>query len=253
MADTKLALILALGCCTPNIHLGFDHNNGEYFLYDDSGKDNNAEVSNKLPALFHRGGKCGNAFNVSASGFTFYSNKLSENIQAATIAFWIKLNSAIGRQPILVVSGEDSDLRLEIIGGHVQWFYSEHNQSLPKFNITTNKVINERDWTHVVAQYDSSIGNARLYLDGIKIAEGHSERGLRVQWSWKVVIGRHTVSGEELAINGAIDEFYIFYCALPPLGIRRLHEKCKLEGTCAAPKGKGNAYKNIPLSPKSCR
>ena len=204
--------------------MGFDYSDGDSnvydgdpSLYDDSEPSIIAEITNGLSSTSFREGRCKRAINISSSPFSFVSEDFTEELAALTIALWVKLDSVTARQPILAVSGERSDLHLEVDDGHVQWLYVE---KFPRFVVTTEKLVSPDEWTHLVAQYDATRSSAKLYINGELVAEERGEGVLRIQWADKTVVGRHSVRGERFAIQGAVDEFYIYYCALPPLEVK---------------------------------
>lgn len=221
------------GCCTPKLYLGFDNTTADKQELHGRRAQSPEEASGKGP--------CGNYADLNAGHVQFKSTKLATATNAITIAVWVKLQSISAIQPIVVLIGEASELRFELVEGHVTWLHTAASPSLATFALlSAAAVVPENTWTHLVVQYDANTRRSAVFVNGEKILQGSSNGGsLEVAWGDVTTIGKYTINEVlELKINGYLDEFYIYYCAVPEMVIKRLAQTCRVEGKCA-PLGPG--------------
>ena len=155
---------------------------------------------------------------------------------AITIAVWVNLRTIQGIQPILVVRGQNGELRFEVAEGHVTWLHTTLRSQIPTFAlISSEQVLENKSWTHIVALYDAYNSRAAVFVNGKEILQGPSAGGsLELTWDELHAIGRYKVNEVlEFKLKGLLDEFYIYFCALPRMVIHRLFQICHIDGKCA--------------------
>lgn len=172
----------------------------------------------------------------------FRSVKLAKMTDAITIAVWVNLQTIQGIQPILVVRGQHGELRFEVAEGHVTWLHTAFRPPIATFALISNKpVVETQLWTHIVALYDAHNNRAAVFVNGKEILQGPSAGGsLDLAWNEFHAIGRYRVNKVlEFKLRGLLDEFYIYFCALPNMVIQRFFRMCHIGGKCA-PSRPGN-------------
>lgn len=180
---------------------------------------------------------CGKFANLNAENLQFNSAKLATKTDAITISLWIKILSQTGIQPVLVVVGDDGELRLEIAQGHLSWMYTSIGPPLATFALlSVVPVVPVGLWTHLVVQYDAFTGRSAAFLNKKEILQDVSSGGsLKINWEEFTTIGQSYINEVlRLKLNGNIDEFYIYYCSVPEMVIQRLADSCHVDGKCAA-------------------
>ena len=217
------------GCCTPELYLGFDKaTTGQHEL---DGR------RAQFPSGANEESPCGKFADLNAENVQFNSAKVATKTDAITISLWIKLLSKNGIQPVLVVVGEDGELRLEIAQGHLSWMYTSIGTPLATFALlSVVPVVPAGLWTHLVVQYDAFTGRSAAFLNKKEILQGVSGGGsLKINWGEFTTIGQSYINEAlRLKTKGNIDEFYIYFCAVPEMVIQRLADSCHVDGKCAA-------------------
>lgn len=215
------------GCCPPELYLGFE-NSTSYSDHD------NRVTSVDAP--------CSNYADMDLQQVQFRSVKLAKMTDAITIAVWVNLQTIQGIQPILVVRGQHGELRFEVAEGHVTWLHTAFRPPIATFALISNKpVVETQLWTHIVALYDAHNNRAAVFVNGKEILQGPSAGGsLELTWNEFHAIGRYRVNKVlEFKLRGLLDEFYIYFCALPNMVIQRFFRMCHIGGKCA-PSRPGN-------------
>ena len=218
------------GCCTPELHLGFD--NATVDLVDD-----NHDIRRAQSRLVNiADAPCNNFANLDVEVVQFKSAKYAKVTDAITISVWVNLQTISSIQPILLIKGQTGELRFEIAQGHVTWLYFETSPSRATFALLSpTPVVAPHVWTHIVAQYDARRNRASVFVNGQEILQSESNgEPLEIAWSEFTSIGKYSFN-EALGFkfSGYIDEFYIYYCALPEMVIQRLHQMCRIDSQCA--------------------
>lgn len=237
------------GCCTPELHLGFD--NATTDLVDDN---------HDIPRAQSRVGSiadapCGNFANLNVEVVQFHSAKFAKVADAITVSVWVNLQNISGIQPVLLIKGQTRELRFEIAQGHVTWLYFDKSPSRATFALLSLKpVVAPYMWTHIVAQYDTRRNRALVFVNGKEILQGESNgEPLEIAWSEFTTVGKHSISeGLGFKLSGYIDEFYIYYCALSEMVIQKLHQMCHIDSHCA-PIRPGNVLPILTNSPEHNR
>lgn len=239
--NTVLTSDHIIGCCTPELYFGFDN------AAADRGELEGRRA--QFPEVSSKKGPCVNYVDLNTGHLQFKSANLATATNAITIAVWVKLRSRLGIQPILVLEGEAGALRFELFEGFITWRYSTTRPSLASFALLSDiPVVPENIWTHLLVQYDAHSRRCAVFLNGEKILNGLSREGpLEIAWGELTSIGKFSIE-EELALklDGSIDEFYIYYCSLPEIVIRRLVQECHVDGKCS-PLGPGNYAVKISI------
>lgn len=227
------------GCCTPELHLGFDD------ATDDLVVDSHDVHRAQSRAVSTVDAPCSNYADLNVDVVQFESAKFAKVTDAITIAIWVNLKTISGIQPILLIKGLTGELRFEIAQGHVTWLYFARRPSLATFALLSPKpVVATETWTHLVAQYDAHSNRAAVFVNGEEILQSKSNgESVEIPWSEFTTIGKHSIKEElEFKLTGHIDEFYIYYCALPEMVIQKLYQMCHMDGKCAP--GKPGNYAN---------
>ena len=181
-------------------------------------------------------GPCGTYADPNEEDVQFKSSSLAKVTNTITIAVWVRLQSISGIQPILVLTREATELRFELVEGHVTWLYSGTRPSLATFALLSRTpVVSENLWTHLVVNYDARTRLSAVFLNGKRTLQGKSNGGsLELPWGKRTTIGKYSINEVlELKLNGFMDEFYIYYCSIPEMVIQRLAQECRVDGKCA--------------------
>lgn len=225
------------GCCRPELYLGFDNATAD--LVDDNHDIRRAQSR----AVSIVDAPCNNYADLNVEVVQFKSAKFAKVTDAITISVWVNLQTISGIQPILLIKRQTGELRFEIAQGHVTWLYFETRPSLATFALLSPKpVVVPHLWTHIVAQYDARSNRAAVFVNGEEILQGKSNgESLEIAWSEFTTIGKYSFNKAlEFKLSGYIDEFYIYYCALPEMVIQNLYQMCHMDSQCA------------PLRPGNC-
>lgn len=219
------------GCCTPELYLGFENATADLAQSD----HDNRVTSVDAP--------CSNYADLDLKEVQFKNAKLAKATDAITIAVWVNLQTIDGIQPILVLKGQRGELRFELAQGHVTWLHTALHPSLATFALLSDKpVVATKTWTHIVALYDAHNNRAAVFVNGKEIIQSAGDGGsLEIAWNEFQTIGKYSINDVlEFKLKGLLDEFYIYFCALPKMVIQRLHQMCHIDGKCA------------PLPPGDC-
>ena len=89
--------------------------------------------------------------------------------------------------------------------------------------------MNPREWTHIVASYDSESGLAKIYVNGSRVSESRGRGLLSQDWGGRVGIGRHKDTRD---LQGDVDEFRIYNEAIQGEKILELSRECDFDKYC---------------------
>ena len=228
-------------------YLGFERIIKENIIIDASQQHNDAKIVN-FARIARFSEKCGNGVDLNGGdilldGVTF--NKKPR--YAITIAVWVKMYSVEGSNSIFDTIGglnsthDNGQYHFEIVDGSVRWFHrNEKNEVI--FNVTSETVVSSHVWTHVAVTYESTLGQADIYVNAKFIMRVDGSGELSQDWEEKAGIGEH--KGERL-LAGWIDEFYMSPEALSQDEIKKLMQRCAFE------KGRSIGKKEALSSAKS--
>lgn len=89
--------------------------------------------------------------------------------------------------------------------------------------------VNPREWNHLVTSYDSETGEAKIYVNGSRVAEAKGRGLLSQDWGGRVGLGRHKDTRD---LVGDIDEFRIYNEAIQGEKILELSRECDFDKYC---------------------
>ena len=212
-------------------YLEFERIVKDNVIVDASEQHNNARIVN-FARIARFSENCGNGVDLNGGdilwdGATFHSKPR----YAVTIATWMKMFSVQGSNSIFDTIGgvnsthDNGQYHFEIIDGSVRWFHrNERNDVI--FNVTSEVVVSTSVWTHVAVTYDSSLGQADVYVNAKFVMRADGAGELSTDWDEKAGIGEH--KGERF-FAGLIDEFYMSTEALSQEEIKKLMQHCAFE------------------------
>ena len=212
------------------MHLGFDNATAHFV---DDNHDIRRAQSHEVSVA---DAPCSNFANLNVEVVQFKSAKFAKVTDAITISVWVNLQTISGIQPILLIKGLTGELRFEIAQGHLTWLYFETSPSRATFALLSPApVVAPHMWTHIVARYDARRNRASVFVDGKEILQSESNsEPLEIAWSEVTTIGKYSFNKAlEFKLLGYIDEFYIYFCALPEMVIQTLHQMCHIDSQCA--------------------
>ena len=237
-----------VGCCIPELHLGFDYATVGNQAFDDSGHDNNGEFLDQSHAMIRFDAPCGRHADLRTGHVQFSSGKLANISDWITIAIWVKVVSVDGTRPILILKGETTDLRFELANGYVHWMYSSKSKSFASFGMISERTVSANLWTHITVQYDAHTEHASLFVNGEEQRRSKTNGGsLELAWGKFTSIGRESsTDGLNSKMTGFVDELYVYFCAIPEQVIRQLAQTCYLDNKCA-PRGPGKYVSSVTM------
>ena len=162
-----------------------------------------------------------------------------------TIATWVKvknttapgINEVFGTQALGISDPEKKgQYHFEILDkGKVRFFHRNSNKTV--YGRTTKEGITENRWVHVAGTYNPINKQTIIYINGHPIkdyeqTDPQETDNLGTDWSDAAYIGAFNgIGGARRQFKGALDEFYIFPCALPEVqvtAVRDTHRMRKL-------------------------
>lgn len=228
-------------------YLGFERIIKENIIIDASQQHNDAKIVN-FARIARFSEKCGNGVDLNGGDILLDGVIFNKKPRyAITIAVWVKMYSVEGSNSIFDTIGglnsthDNGQYHFEIVDGSVRWFHrNERNEVI--FNVTSETVVSSHVWTHVAVTYESTLGQADIYVNAKFIMRVDGSGELSQDWEEKAGIGEH--KGERL-LAGWIDEFYMSPEALSQDEIKKLMQRCAFE------KGRSIGKKEALSSAKS--
>ena len=181
--------------------------------------------------------KCGSCLDLNAKSdprliikATHFKHKPTK---AISIGAWFNLNSTTGTHTLFSVT--QSVLKLPILDllvtdGKLQWKgYSKDHKTI--FNMmTTQSVIPEGIWVHILATFDSVHGRAKMFVDGHQKALAKTLTRVPIAEDWgDIIIGGHKDGTEKDRVGawgGYVDEFVLYNWELEPSEISYIMKYC---------------------------
>ncbi|XP_065068191.1 uncharacterized protein LOC135693555 isoform X1 [Rhopilema esculentum] len=206
-------------------YLDFEKFNGAT-ASDESGFDNNAQMSTGALVAKIPDSNCGNVAYLWCVDISFQSTEFQAKPKVAvTVAAWIYLVKIDGSHSIFHTVGATHPMgqyHFEVNYGNVRWFHRNESQNVV-FE-TEAHAVKPHEWTHIAGTYNASTGFANIFINGeIKnhsVGNGYLSR----DWGAEAKIGNNKMNRP---LSGLIDEFRIYNYALSPEEIKQLFEKCK--------------------------
>jgi len=191
-------------------------------IYDQSGKNNNGTLylgssGNTDPSKAWSPGISGTALSFDGSDdYVDAGSGASLNIgNAITMEAWIYPKA--GTEEYFITrrnsAGNQDRYRLGIFNGANKidlYLLRSDNTIITNMGSASAPTLNQ--WNHIVATYDSATGIARIYLNGVKVAEQTGLSGTIGTDGGKLYIGCRTPT--TYLFNGTIDEVRIYNRAL---------------------------------------
>ncbi|XP_020904162.1 uncharacterized protein LOC110242504 [Exaiptasia diaphana] len=212
------------GCLSA--YLSFEHVNNK-LIFDESKNGNLATMLGTAQIVDK--GKFGKALKLSDGGSVSFDVAKFKNRPslAITIALWVKLEDIKGFQEIFFTCGKPhlynvGAYHLGVNDGTITWSLKDGDEK-ELFSLTSDKPMNTSQWYHIAGSYRLSNGEAKLYINGKMNKETKVEGKLKADDNWTCAdVGS---SQDKKPVQGIIDEFYIFKCALLPQEISELFSK----------------------------
>ncbi|XP_074627228.1 uncharacterized protein LOC141885237 isoform X4 [Acropora palmata] len=231
--------------CQPVLYYDFDKIcAGE--IFDESGLGNNGMSRGRV--VVEAGYNGDNGLDLS-DGFIQLDglNFKGKPTLAVTIAAWVKAKNVTGpnvneifmtEAPGIADPNKQGQYHFEILDkGRVRFF--QRNMDKTVYGRTTREGIPGNTWVHLAGVYNPASKQALIYINGRPImdyeqTDAQETDSLGTDWSKAAYIGTFTDDqGPPRQFKGALDEFYIFPCALSGIQIAKLkdtHKMPKLSG-----------------------
>ena len=161
---------------------------------------------------------------------------------AVTIAAWVKARNVTGpnvneifmtEAPGVADPTKQGQYHFEILDkGRVRFF--QRNMDKTVYGRTTREGIPGNTWVHLAGVYNPASKQALIYINGRPImdyeqTDAQETDSLGTDWSKAAYIGTFTDDqGLPRQFKGALDEFYIFPCALSGIQIAKLKDTHKM-------------------------
>ena len=159
-----------------------------------------------------------------------------------TIATWVKAKNLTGPNvneifvtaaPGVAGPTKQGEYHFEILDkGRVRFF--QRNNGKTVYGRTTKETIPLNTWVHLAGIYNPNSKQALIYINGHPVldyeqTEPHETDSLSTDWSKGAFIGSFTDDlGTSRQFKGALDEFYMFPCALTGQQIVKLRDTHKM-------------------------
>ena len=176
--------------------------------------------------------KCGSCLDLNAKNnphLTIEATHFNHRpTKAISIGAWFNLNSTSGSHPLFGVTESISKspiLDLLVTDGKLQWkgYNKDHNTI---FNMaTTQAVVPEGIWVHILATFDSLHGEAKIFIDGHQKALAKTAKKVPIAEDWSEVMigGRESQVGDW---GGYVDEIVLYNWELEPSEISYIMKYC---------------------------
>ncbi|XP_048581714.1 uncharacterized protein LOC5511228 isoform X2 [Nematostella vectensis] len=243
--------------CQPVLHYGFDKLCSGT-VYDESGMGNNGRIvgnaQHRAGALDDQGLDLSQA-TIQLDGQNFQGKPTN----ALTLATWVNVKDVSGVKEIFATqnSGEadkKGQYHFEILDqGKIRFF--QRNEDKVVYGKTTKPIIQPNRWTHIAGTYDPVTRDATVYVNGEAVREYESTESQQtdtfsMDWNNEAQIGNHQDGTRTTRqFQGAMDEFYMFPCALPSAEIRKLKDTRTMpKHPGAFPGAKREVWRHVPGS-----
>lgn len=212
------------GC--PVLHLGFEKWENQVVL-DESDKGNNAFLDKGAFIAPHRG-VCGHYASLGKSGNILLEDKTFRGKPSTgiTVASWVNLvgtslgfHSVFSTAQVMNIGQIMGGYHFEVDDGKVRWFHRNRFQN-PVFSVITDNIVKPDVWTHLIGSYNSTSGEAKVYVNGALRGSSRGYGALDDFWGYKACVGSFDLGGRYL--QGFVDDFYIFNYAVEPGQIKDL-------------------------------
>ncbi len=141
-----------------NIHLPFNTNNS-YIIKDYSGNHFNGTAS---WATWTEEGKIGGAYSFSGNDFISIPYCFENSyLDTFSVQSWIKTNQDSGT---IISYDREKYWELAVSDGVVKW---STNASSGTVDLEGDIIVNDNNWHLITATYDSTIGYAKIFVDGL--------------------------------------------------------------------------------------
>lgn len=146
-----------------------------------------------------------------------------------TISAWVKVKNVtapnineifVTEAPGITDPSKQGQYHFEILNkGKVRFF--QRNMDKTVYGRTTIEGIPENKWVHLAGIYNPESKQAAIYINGRAVknyeqTDAQETEALNTDWSKAAYIGTfYDDEGPRRQFKGALDEFYIFPCALP--------------------------------------
>lgn len=228
-----LCVVAEKKACLPSVHYSFS-NTLKGVLVDDSGHGNNGALQGAVSYL-DSSAYCADGMRFKDGVINMDGAKFEPKpSEAVTIATWVKLD-VIGPTHELFVTVDPGwkNPRLKTIynlevnfDGSIQFTHRN------VFGKRSRPVVRANVWTHITGTYDSASKEAVIYVNGSRLtqfmeADPAQDNALSNDWSELAAIGRlgYGTTRSTRRLQGTMDEFYIYPCALSAAQVSALKDK----------------------------
>ena len=196
-------------------------------VYDESGSGNNGQLQGNV---ITEGGFNGDNGVDLSNGFVQLDGKnfRGKPTLAVTMATWIKVKDMRGPNineifstlaPGIKDPTKRGQYHFEVDQGKVRFFHRSFDKTV--YGRTTKNMIEPNTWVHVAGTYDPISKQAVVFVNGEPVkdydqTDVQQTNSLNTDWSEGAYIGSHLHDNStRRQFRGAMDEFYMFPCALP--------------------------------------
>ncbi|XP_066911984.1 basement membrane-specific heparan sulfate proteoglycan core protein-like [Clytia hemisphaerica] len=169
-------------------------------------------------------GRCDQAVDMNNADITIETHG-DRPIKTLTLSLFILLNQTKGLQPIMSAVNYNTQLRLEVHDGRVVWMFYSLGSS-QGFIIQTKELVQVKQWTHILVDYDSQSGVGRIFVDGQLSNKEMSRVKFSENWMLGLRFGKYFSGGMDYKMSGFLDELTFFDCLMSDDAIWRLSTKC---------------------------
>ena len=215
------------------LHYGFNKiNSSAALVFDQSGSHNDGQLQGDARVLDSGCDKCGSCLDLNAKGnprlaiqATRFKHKPTK---AISIGAWFNLNSTTGTHALFSVTESILNspiLNLLVTDGKLRWegYNKDHNEI---FNLVTSQaVVPEGIWVHILATFDSLHGQAKIFINGYQKALAKTTKKVPIAEDWsEIKIGGHDSSAQ--TSGGYMDEIVLYNWELETSEITYIMKYC---------------------------
>jgi hypothetical protein len=148
--------------------------------------------------------------------------------KAISIGAWFNLNSTTATHPLFGVTESiwnSSVLNLLVTDGKLQWKgYNKDHKEI--FNVVTSQaVVPEGIWVHILATFDSLRGQAKIFINGHEKALAKTVKKVPIAEDWgEIEIGGH--DSRTQTSGGYMDEVVLYNWELETSEIMYIMKYC---------------------------